>query len=118
MLLYILANVRKLTDLSRVAAAVTKKEGTLLRMRRFTAELIRRLEERRDMLGSEARECLAAAYRSAAADALSREDYATCMHDCLCGIDALPAYPATAILTTFLPWYSSANSRCSRTARS
>lgn len=91
-LLYILANVRKLADLSRVAAAVTKKGGTLHRMRRFTGELVRRLEERREMLGSAERECLAAAYLSAAADALSREDYAACMHACLCGIDALPAY--------------------------
>ncbi|MGB8220688.1 MAG: hypothetical protein WCE46_09940 [Methanoregula sp.] len=101
-LLYILANVRKLADLCRIAAAVTKNEGTLHRMRRFTGELIRRLEERRDMLGSEVRECLAAAYRSAAADALSREDYAACMHDCLCGIDALPAYSGNCRPDDFL----------------
>jgi tetratricopeptide (TPR) repeat protein len=91
-LLYILANVRKLTDLSRVAVTVTKKDGSLDRMRRLTKEMIRRLEERREMLGSAERECLAAAYLSAAADALSREDYATCMRNCLCGIDVLPAY--------------------------
>ena len=91
-LLYILANVRKLTDLSRVAVAVTKKDGSPDRMRRLTGELIRRLEERREMLGSAERECLAAAYLNAAADALSREDYAACMRNCLCGIDVLPAY--------------------------
>lgn len=90
-LLYILANVRKHTDLSRVATAVTKKDGTLHRMRRLTGELIRRLEERREMLGSDERECLAAAYLISAADALSREDYGASMHDCLCGIDVLPA---------------------------
>jgi len=44
------------------------------------------------MLGSAERECLAAAYLNAAADALSREDYAACMRNCLCGIDVLPAY--------------------------
>ncbi|MEN6395322.1 MAG: hypothetical protein ABFC78_02430, partial [Methanoregula sp.] len=49
-LLYILANVRKHADLSRVAAAVTKKDGTLQQMSRFTKELIRRLEEQREML--------------------------------------------------------------------
>jgi len=91
-LLYILANVRKLADLSRVAAAVTKKDWMLHRMRRFTKELIRRLEERREMLGSAERECLAATYLSAATDALSQEDYAACMRNCLCGIDVLPAY--------------------------
>jgi tetratricopeptide (TPR) repeat protein len=91
-LLYILANVRKLADLNRIAAAVTKKGGTLHRMRRLTGELIRRLEERRELLGSAERESLAAAYLISAADALSREDYAACMHDCLCGIDVLPGY--------------------------
>jgi tetratricopeptide (TPR) repeat protein len=92
-LLYILGNVRKPADLSRVAAAVTKKnDGTLNKMRRLTKELIRRLEDRRELLGSAERESLAAAYLSSAADALSREDYAASMHDCLCGIDVLPAY--------------------------
>ncbi|MFA6363182.1 tetratricopeptide repeat protein [Methanoregula sp.] len=101
-LLYILANVRRLTDLIRVAVTVTKKDGTLDRMRRFTKELIRRLEERREMLGSAARECLATAYLSAAADALSREDYAACMRNCLCGIDVLPAYSRDCCTDDFL----------------
>lgn len=91
-LLYILANVRKLSDISRVAVATTQKDGTLLRMRRFAKELIRRLDERREMLGSTERECLAAAHLSAATDALSREDYAGCMRSCLCGMDVIPAY--------------------------
>jgi hypothetical protein len=101
-LLYILANVRKLADLSRVAITVTKKDGTLHRMRRLTGELIRRLEERREMLGSDERECLAAAYLSSAADALSREDYAASMHDGLCGIDVLPAYSRDCYPDDFL----------------
>ena len=101
-LLHILANVRKPADLSRVAAATTKKDGTLHRMRRLTKELIRRLEERREMLGSAERECLAAAYLSSAADALSREDYAASMHDCLCGIDVLPAYSRDCHTDDFL----------------
>ncbi|MFZ1126881.1 tetratricopeptide repeat protein [Methanoregula sp.] len=101
-LLYILANVGRLADLSRVAAAVTKNERTLLRMRRLTGELIRRMEERRDMLGSDDRECLAVAYRSAATDALSREDFAACMENCLCGIDVLPAYPRECRTDDFL----------------
>ncbi|MGB7808140.1 hypothetical protein [Methanoregula sp.] len=101
-LLYILANVRKLSDLSRVAAAVTKNHETLLRLRRLTGELIRRLEERRDMLGSDERECLAIAYRSAATAALSREDYAACMENCLCGIDVLPPYSRECMARDFL----------------
>ncbi|HNX17448.1 MAG TPA: hypothetical protein PKM50_03860 [Methanoregula sp.] len=101
-LLYILANVRKLSDLSRVAVATAQKDSALCRMRRFTKELIRRLDERREMLGSTERECFAVAYLSAATDALSREDYAGCMHDCLCGLDVIPAYSVNCRPDDFL----------------
>ena len=64
---------------AEVAAAVTENNAALQRMRRLTRRLIRRLEERRQTLSSNDRECLAAAYRCEAADALSRDDYAACM---------------------------------------
>ena len=101
-LLHILANVRKPADLSKVAAAVTEHDAALQRMRRLTRQLIRRLEERRQTLSSNDRECLAAAYRREAADALSRDDYAACMYNCLCGIDVLPAYSLTCHAEDFL----------------
>jgi tetratricopeptide (TPR) repeat protein len=101
-LLHILANVRKTADLSRVAAAVTEHEGNLQRMRRLNRQLIRRLEERRQTLRSEDRDYLAAAYRREAADALSRDEYAAGMYNCLCGIDVLPAYSRTCRADDFL----------------
>ena len=70
-------------------------------MRRLTGS-IRRLEERRQSTRSYDRECLAAAYRCEAADALSRDDYAACMYNCLCGIDVLPAYSLTCHAEDFL----------------
>ncbi len=101
-LLHILANVRKDADLSRVSAAVSEYDSTFQRMRRLTRQLILRLEERRQTLRSDDREFLAAAYRGEAADALSRNDYAACIYDCLCGIDILPAYSKTCHTDDFL----------------
>jgi tetratricopeptide (TPR) repeat protein len=101
-LLHILANVRRPADLSRVAASVTELESSPKGMRRLTLQLIRRLEEQRQTLLSEDRECLAAAYRREAADALSRDDYAACMYNSLRGIDVLPAYSRSCHADDFL----------------
>ncbi len=101
-LLHILANVRKPADLNRVAAAVTECDGKLQCMRRITRQLIRRMEERRQTLRSEDREYLAEAFRREAADALSRDNYAACIYNCLCGIDVLPAYSRSCHTDDFL----------------
>jgi Flp pilus assembly protein TadD, contains TPR repeats len=90
-LLHILANIRRFSDLSRVAGAIASDGNLLSRMKRLARELARRLEERRALLGTAERECLAAAYLAQAEDALEDEDFATCMESCLRGIDALPA---------------------------
>ncbi len=91
-LLHILANVKKPADLARVAAAVTENDSVLQQMRRLRSELIRRLDGSREILGSAEREHLALAYRNAAADALSREDFAGCMTCCLAGLDVIPPH--------------------------
>lgn len=91
-LLHILANVKKPADLARVAAAVTDDDGMLQQMRRLRSELIRRLDGSREILGSAERECLALAYRNAAADALNREDFTGCMTCCLAGLDVIPPH--------------------------
>jgi Flp pilus assembly protein TadD len=90
-LLHILANIRKYADLARVAGAIAGSENLLSRMKRLDRELARRLEERRALLGTAERECLAAAYLAQAGDAREHEDFAACMESCLRGIDALPA---------------------------
>jgi len=92
-LLHILANVKKPVDLSRVAAVVTELDQPPQYMKRLTLQLIKRLEEQRQILTSDDRECLAAAYLHQAAYALSQGDGAACIRSCLCGIDVLPAYP-------------------------
>jgi len=107
-LLHILANVRKDADLTKVAAAVTEYDTTFQRMRRLTRQLIQRLEERPQALRSDNREFLAAAYRREAADALSRNDFAACIYNCLCGIDILPAYSRTSHTDDFLSLISQA----------
>lgn len=101
-LLHILANVKKQADLGRVAAAVTGNDAILYKLQRLIPELIRRLEEKRELLGSVEREDLARAYLSAAADALIREDYAGCMTRCLCGLDVLPPYSVSCRPDDFL----------------
>jgi len=101
-LLHILANIRKYADLARIAGAIAGGENLLSRMKRLDRELSRRLEERRALLGTAERECLAAAYLAQAADALDREDFASCMESCLRGIDTLPAYASLCRPEAFL----------------
>jgi tetratricopeptide (TPR) repeat protein len=101
-LLHILANVKKSVDISRVAAAATEYNSGPRPMKRLTRQLIRCLEERRQTLTSGDRECLAAAYRREAMDALSHEDHATCMYNCLCGIEVLPPHSPTCRAEDFL----------------
>ena len=100
--LHILANVRKFSDLARVAGTIAGTKTLLSRMKRLDRELVHRLEERRALLGTAERECLAAAYLAQADGALEREDFAACMESCLRGIDALPPHAALCHPEEFL----------------
>jgi tetratricopeptide (TPR) repeat protein len=91
-MLYILANVRKSTDLSHVAAVIVSETEGMFRLKRLMGHLIQRLEERRTTLSSEGLEQLAIAFFTAGSYALEEMDYAGCKYYCLCGMDVLPVY--------------------------
>jgi Flp pilus assembly protein TadD len=101
-LLYILANVKKSADLTRVAAAVLDENGKMYRLRRLMDQLILRLEERRPSLHSDGLELLAMTYFITASNALEEMDYAGCKYLCLSGIDILPTPNRALRLEDFL----------------
>jgi Flp pilus assembly protein TadD len=90
-MLYILANVRKGSDLTRVASIIIKEGSRMRSMKRLTGQLIKKLEARRETLSTEGLELLAIAFFLAASNALEEADYAGCKYLCLCGIDMMPA---------------------------
>lgn len=90
-MLYILSNVKKSTDLTKVAAAVLSGSGKMQRLRRLMEHMVRRLEEQKFTLGSYGLELLARSFFIAAASALEEMDYVNCKYYCLCGMDVIPA---------------------------
>ena len=101
-MLYILSNVKKGTDLGRVAAAVIDKKGPMSRMKRLMEQLIKRLGERRATLDSRGMELLAIVFFIAATNALEETDYAQCKYYCLCGMDVMPARARDIRLENYL----------------
>ena len=91
-MLYILANVRRGTDLSRVAAVIVDERGSMFRLRRLMEYLIQRLGEQRMTLSSDGLEQLAIAFFLAGSHALEEMDFAGCKYYCLCGMDVMPVY--------------------------
>jgi tetratricopeptide (TPR) repeat protein len=101
-MLYILANVRKNADIGRVAAVILDKKGRMFRLKRLMEQLIKKLEERREMLNSQGLELLAVAYLITATSAQDEMDYAGCKYYCLCGVDVMPAHSRAIRLEDFL----------------
>ena len=101
-MLYILSNVRKGTDLTKVASIIVQKKGRMRSMKRLTAQLIKKLEERRASLSSEGLELLAIAFFIAASNALEKTDYGGCKYFCLSGIDVMPAHTQAIRLEDYL----------------
>jgi len=101
-MLYILANVKKGSDLTRVAAAIVDENAKMFRLRRLMDQLVRRLEERRPQLHSDGLDLLAMAYFITASNALEEMDFAGCKYLCLSGMDILPAPSRTLRLEDFL----------------
>lgn len=95
-MLYVLSNVKRSSDLHRVAAAVVDDTHQMYRMRRLMDHLIRLLDERRMMLNTDGLELLSIALMLSARRALGEADYAECKRLCLRGIDVLPV-PARAV---------------------
>ncbi|MDD4137079.1 MAG: hypothetical protein PHT99_04180 [Methanoregula sp.] len=101
-MLYILTNVKKGTDLTKVASIIVQEKGRMRTMKRLMDQLIKRLDERRASLSSEGLELLAIAFFIAASNALEETDYAGCKYFCLCGIDVIPPHPQAIRLGDYL----------------
>jgi tetratricopeptide (TPR) repeat protein len=101
-MLYILSNVKKNADVGRVAAVILDKRGEMFRLKRLMEQLIKKLEERRQMLNSEGRELLAIAFFITATNAHEEMDYAGCKYYCLCGVDVMPAHSRAIRLEDYL----------------
>ena len=101
-MLYILSNVKKSTDLSRVAAVIVDRQGTMHRLKRLMVQLLAKLEARRATLNSEGLELLAMAFFIAGTNAHEEQDYANCKYYCLSGMDVMPAHTRAIHLEDFL----------------
>ena len=101
-MLYILSNVKKSTDIGRVAAVILNERGKMTRLKRLMADLIKKLKERKTTLNSDGLELLSNAFFIAATNAQEERDYASCKYYCLCGIDVTPAYSRTIRLENYL----------------
>ena len=101
-MLYILSNVKKSTDLSRVAAVIVDKHGTMHRLKRLMEQLLAKLEARRATLNSEGLELLAMTFFIAGANAHEEQNYAGCKYYCLSGMDVMPAHTRAIHLEDFL----------------
>lgn len=101
-MIYILANARKGTDIVHIASLILDTRGRMRHMKRLIGQLIKKLEERRASLSSEGKELLAMAFFIAASQALEEAGYASCKYYCLAGLDVLPAHTQALRSTEFL----------------
>jgi tetratricopeptide (TPR) repeat protein len=101
-MLYILSNIRKRADLTRVAAVVVDERYEMFRLKRLMDQLVKRLEEQRATLTSEGLELLAVAFFITASHALEEKDYAAAKYYCLCGMDVMPAHTRAIQLEDYL----------------
>jgi tetratricopeptide (TPR) repeat protein len=101
-MLYVLSNVKKSTDIGRVAAVILDEQGKMFCLKRLMEQLIKKLQERKMTLNSDALELLSIAFYIAAKGAQEERDYATCKYYCLCGMDVMPAHTRTIRLENYL----------------
>ncbi|MEI7856085.1 MAG: hypothetical protein WCH85_01120 [Methanomicrobiales archaeon] len=101
-MLYILSNVKKSSDLSRVAAVIVDQDGTMHRLKRLMEQLLAKLEVRRVTLDSEGLELLAMTFFIAGTNAHEEQDFARCKYCCLSGMDVMPAQTQVIHLEDFL----------------
>jgi tetratricopeptide (TPR) repeat protein len=89
-MIYILNNIRKTTDLLRVARVMVEDQKMRYQLKRFLGKLLEKLQERIPTLGSQGLELLAVAFLLAGTDAIERKDYVRGKEYCLRGLDVLP----------------------------
>lgn len=91
-MIYILNNVRKTSDIVRVAGLIIDRDYRLYTLKRLKDRLIQRLESRISMLNSQGKEYLAISLLLAASDALEENDFPACKEHCLRGLDIIPPH--------------------------
>lgn len=101
-MLYILSNLKKGSDLVRVASIIVEGNGRMHTMKRLMDQLIIKLEGQGASLSTEGKELLSIAYFLSASNALDAADYQICKYLCLCGMDIMPAHTKTIRLEDFL----------------
>ncbi|MDD1699173.1 MAG: hypothetical protein LUQ04_00060 [Methanoregula sp.] len=101
-MLYILSNVKKSTDIGRVASVILDKKGGMYQLKRLMEQLIKKLEGRKNTLNSEGLELLSMAFFITATSALEEMDYAACKYYCLCGMDVIPAHTRAIRIEDYL----------------
>lgn len=89
-MLYILNNVRKTSDLVRVARVMAEDGRMRYGLKRFLSQLLVKLNERVVNLGSAGLEMLAVSFILAATHAIEAGDYLRAKEYCLRGLDLLP----------------------------
>jgi tetratricopeptide (TPR) repeat protein len=89
-MLYILNNVKKNSDLTRVAEIIVAENGKMYQLPRLLERLISRLDSRVATLNTDALEYLAVALLVAGSGALRDQNYPLCKEYCLRGLDVLP----------------------------
>jgi len=100
-LLYILTNAKKVSDLTRVAD-VAVGNRSMHHLERLMDQLIVRMSEQQANLGSAGLDRLAGAMHLAAENAYANNDFATCKYYCLRGIDVMPPHTANRHSEKFL----------------
>jgi tetratricopeptide (TPR) repeat protein len=101
-MLYILSNVKKSSDVGRVATVVLDKKVGMYHLKRLMEQLIKKLEARKATLNSDGLELLARAFFMSAANAHEETDYTACKYYCLCGMDVMPAHARSISLEDYL----------------
>jgi len=101
-MLYILSNIKKGSDLARVASFIVEEGGRMHTMKRLMGQLIHKLKGQMASLTTEGKELLAIAFFLSASNALEAADYPGCKFLCLSGIDVMPAHAGAIRLEDYL----------------
>lgn len=101
-MLYILSNIKKGSDLARVASFIVEEGGRMHTMKRLMDHLIKKLNSQMASLTTEGKDLLAIAFFLSASNALEAADYPGCKFLCLSGMDVMPAHAGAIHLEDYL----------------
>ncbi len=101
-MLYILSNVKKSSDVGRVAAVVLDQKGGMYRPETPDGAVDKKTRSQKIDTELNGLELLASAFFMSAANAHEEMDYAACKYYCLCGMDVMPAHARSISLEDYL----------------